>query len=69
MKPSVCMNCGERTATCHGECERYLQEREELREFKDDIYRKKTIDKYIGANVRKNKDKVAKKKKIKFTQI
>ena len=63
-KNSVCKNCEDRYIGCHGKCEKYIAETEEIRKEKNEIWKKYDTDRAInGLEVeRVRKAKGARKK-------
>lgn len=48
-KNSVCKGCEDRHVGCHGKCERYIAETEEIRKEKDAVWKTQDIDRAITA--------------------
>lgn len=56
---STCRDCEERTATCHGSCERYLAARKDHIEESREAARQKKINKEYDDYIINSKAKIA----------
>lgn len=61
MKPMCekCIDCKERSITCHSTCEAYLQYVKENEEYKKLVKKEKHFDRYVCEQHSKHKDKEA----------
>lgn len=60
-----CRKCPDRTATCHAECEKYLEYKKKLSELSEGKYKRHHADEYLAdyRKKRRRKDTLEKKRK------